>query len=66
METPIATNAAASMGHSCTDDEFARASVPDLGQLMKQAVDRGLIAPVKSYSENAAKWAAARAAKGQP
>lgn len=34
-----------------TDDEIARASVPNLGALMKDAVGRGLIAPVKSYSE---------------
>jgi hypothetical protein len=34
-----------------TDDEIARASVPNLGALMKSAVDRGLIAPVKSYTD---------------
>jgi hypothetical protein len=42
-----------------TDHEIARASVPNLGALMKSAVDRGLITPVKAYSEGAA--AAARA-----
>ena len=34
-----------------TDEEFARASVPSLSALMKAAVDRGLIAPVKSYAD---------------
>ncbi len=50
-----------------TDDEFARASVPDLGQLMKQAVDRGLISPaIKSYADKAAEWAEARARRTNP
>ena len=43
-----------------TDEEFARASVPNLGALMKSAVDRGLISPVSSYADKAAAWAAAR------
>lgn len=40
-----------------TDDELRRASIPKLGDLMKDAVDRGLITPVKSYSELAEKYA---------
>ena len=34
-----------------TDEEIRAASVPSLGALMRDAVDRGLIAPVKSYSD---------------
>lgn len=41
-----------------TDDELRRASIPSLGDLMKDAVHRGLITPVKSYSEMAEKFAA--------
>jgi len=40
-----------------TDEEIARASVPNLGALMKDAVSRGLITPVKSYHDYS---------KGQP
>lgn len=48
-----------------TDEEIARASVPNLGALMKDAVGRGLIAPVKSYSEAHAEYMARRA-QAQP
>jgi hypothetical protein len=63
MTTDVSGSPYAATSDEITDDEFARASVPDLGQLMKQAVDRGLISPVKSYSDSAA--AAIRARMGQ-